>query len=185
MDVYKFGAVICAVVVVVLLVSLTREQFENVGRPADLSDGAYRITNTSNIPLTSNILTKVMCKDFLIGTQQPQRQLDWQLKRVAQSVYIFYKKGEKECLYAHPSNSPRSYFFPSCDAKSLCGLETPDHQGELDGDSLRTYFMILQHPSGLYYIKNMKNDMYLQMTNKRLSFTKTPNQMCLFNFKKL
>lgn len=175
---------IAAIIVVALLtwwLSTNQESFQHFGLPADVQDGLYRITSMKGLPLTSNIIDTVMCKDFLIGQTQHSKSTDWKLKRVAQGVYIFYKPGEKECMYTHPTNSIRSYYFPSCSSKNMCGLETPDYRGELDSDSLRTYFMILKHPKGKYYIKSMKNNKYVCMTNSELSFESKPNKNCLFS----
>lgn len=183
-EMYTACAVAGTILIIVLVYNkMRKEGFQNLAKPTVLPDGVYRITNTNNIPLTSNIVDTIMCNDFLIGATQPRKQLDWKLKRVAQSVYILYKQGEKECLYTSPADSLRSFYFPSCNTKNLCGLETPNHQGELDGESLRTYFMILQHPSGKYFIKSMKNDMYLKMTKDQLVFSKSPCPECLFSFK--
>ena len=178
-----FGIVAVIAVILLLVFRKSSEHFVAMGKPAELADGVYMIENVNKLPLTSNIVDTVMCKDFLIGTHdaQPTPDKHWLLKRVASSVYILYKVGKKECLYTHPTNTVRSYFFPSCDTKNLCGLETPDTQGELDQDSLRTYFMILEHPSGKHYIKSMKNNKYLCMTKKQISFKNNPTDECLFD----
>lgn len=158
------------------------ETFKHVGKPASLHDGIYSIVSADGSPLVSTIVDTVQCKDFLIGQVQPSKQQDWQLKRVADSIYIFYKLGKQECMYSSPNNEVRSYFFPTCNSQNLCGLEEPDYKGELDSESLRTYFMVLQHPSGQYYIKNMKNDMYLCMSKKHgLKFVKQLSADCLFS----
>ncbi len=178
-----FGIIAVIAVILLLVFRKSSEHFAAMGKPAELADGVYMIQNVNKLPLTSNIVDTVMCKDFLIGTHdaQPTPDKHWLLKRVASSVYILYKVGKKECLYTHPTNTVRSYFFPSCDTKNLCGLETPDTQGELDQDSLRTYFMILEHPSGKHYIKSMKNNKYLCMTKKQISFKNNPTDDCLFD----
>jgi hypothetical protein len=178
-----FGVIAVIAVILIIVTKKSNENFATVGKPSQVPDGVYMINNIHNLPLTSNIIDTVMCKDFLIGTQdaQPTPDKHWLLKRVASSVYILYKVGKKECLYTHPTNTVRSYFFPSCDTKNLCGLETPDAQGELDQDSVRTYFMLLEHPSGKHYIKSMKNNKYLCMNKKQISFRTQPNDDCLFD----
>jgi hypothetical protein len=184
---YTACAVVGALIILVIVYHMTKKEgFQNLGRSSDLPDCIYSIRSSkSKLPLSTNFVDLISCNDFTLGETKRPTKVNWKLKRVAQSVYIFFKEGEKECLYTHASNTPRSYYFPSCDAKNLCGLETPTYEGTLDGDSLRTYFMILQHPSGKFYIKSMKNDMYLQMINDRPSFSKNPNENCLFDFKKV
>lgn len=179
---YCVGAIVAFLLLIIFTSHVSKkEHFQNIAKASDLVDGTYRIANRDGLPLTSNIITTVQCNDFLIGRTKPSSSLDWKLKRVAQSVYILYKDGEKECLYAHPTNSVRSYLFSNCNSNNLCGLQTLNDRGELDKPSLRTYFMILEHPSGKFYIKNMKNDLFLQMTKNKLSFVNKPNEDCLFS----
>ena len=172
---------VAAILIVALVVLSSKEAFQNLGVPADVPDGVYTIRNNAGLSLTSNIIDPVQCNDFLIGQTYPSSSTDWKLKRVAQGVYIFYKQGEKECMYTHPTDSLRSYFFPSCNTKNMCGLETPDYKGDLDKESLRTYFMLLKHPQGKYYIRSMKNNRYLKMTDKSLDFSDKPSEECLFD----
>jgi hypothetical protein len=184
MDNTQIIVVILVIVVGFCLYRLTqksKEQYAFLGAPSNLSDGRYKIVSADGIPLNSDIIDTVQCKDFLIGKMPTHTTLDWELKRVADSVYIFYKVGKKECLYSSPADEIRSYSFPSCDTQNLCGLETPDYKGELDVDSLRTYFMILRNPDGKFFIKNMKSNKYVCMTKKGLQYSTTVNDKCLFS----
>jgi len=183
---------ICAMLLVVIIVTIVllyrqkEENFEHVGMAADLEDGVYLVTSANdNRVLASNIVDTVQCKDFMLGQAKPSADNAWMIQKVAQGVYIMYKPGKKECLYTSPAKELRSYFFPSCDSQNLCGLSTPDWKGELDGDSLRTYFMILQHPSGKYYIKSMLNNGYITMSKSRLQLLDEPATDSLFNFIKM
>ena len=175
------GLVIIICVTIVLIYRSKEESFEHVGKAAQLPDGVYTITSADGNILKSSIIDTVQCKDFTLGQPAPSKSDSWLLKRVAGGVYILYKTGKHECLYSSPANQLRSYFFPSCDSQNLCGLETPDWKGELEGDSLRTYFMILQHPEGKYYLKNMQNDMYITMEKDSLLLTKQPTKNSLFD----
>ena len=173
------------IIVVSIILLCKKEAFEYMASTANLADGVYSITSKSGAVLTSNLIDTVMCKDFLIGQTKPSSDNSWMLKRVAQGVYIFYKQGKKECLYTHPTNDIRSYFFPSCDTSNLCGLTEPDYKGQLDQDSLRTYFMILTNPQGKFFIKSMKNDKYLCMTNNQIKLLDSPDDNCLFDIKQV
>ena len=178
------GLLIIIVVTIILLSRTSGECFEHVGQPVDaanLPDGTYRITNVDGLSLRSDLVDTVQCKDFLIGVQPGPNAFDgWQLQRVSSSVYKLLKPSGKECLYASPANQLRSFYFPSCDGANLCGLSKPDYKGELDGDSLRSYFMILQHPNGKFYLKNMRNNMYVTMTSNKLKMTRQPTTQSLF-----
>ena len=152
---------------------------KHFGAAVDLKDGVYSIKNAEGIDLRSDIIDPVMCNDFLIGQAITKPGLNWKLKRVGPtSVYILYKEGEKECLYSHLGDEVRSYSFPSsCSSKNLCGLETPsDYKGELDPNSMRTYFMLLQSPEAAnkFYIKSMKTGKFLEMTKDKLRLSDTP-----------
>jgi len=178
---------ICAGLLIVIVVSIVllakgTEKFQHVGMAATLPDGNYSIINvaTSN-QFASNIVDTVQCKDFMIGQRQPPQTVGWNLKRVAEGVYKLNKPGDQECLYTSPQNTLRSYYFPGCQSKNLCGLDGPDYKGELDQDSLRTYFMILQHPTGHFYIKSMKNDMYVNMNDNKLYLSSQPTDNSLFS----
>ena len=170
-----------------LLYTMKHEGFAvHTGKPSNLPTGMYTIKNKNGVVLISDVFDTLMCNDFLLGRPfEPSKDSNWLLHRVAQSVYIFYKPSKKECLFTHPTDSLRSYFFPTCQGKSLCGLEQPDAYGEIDPESLRTYFMILQDPSGKYYIKSMKNDMYVCMSDKKISLVDQPTEECLFDIQPL
>jgi hypothetical protein len=146
---------------------------------AQIPDGTYFIKSGSN-HLASSIIDTVQCHDFMIGQTLPSQQTAWQLQRVANGVYILFKPGKQECLYSSPANQLRSFFFPTCQGSNVCGMETPDWRGELDPDSLRTYFMILQNPDGKFYLKNMKNDKYVNMTSSKIFLSNKPQQSSLF-----
>jgi hypothetical protein len=188
--------------------TLRTEKYGNVEIAATLPDGLYRVESTKGLTLNSNILDVVQCNAQLIGRQTPSKELDWQLKRVAQGVYIFYKQNKRECMYTHPTNDVRSFYFqpsgaPSytnntaqsvsyavdgtqimkeetCNLHNLCGSETLNEDGDIDQNSLRTYFMILDAGNNTYYIKSMKNDGYLQLHSKGIDFTKSKKQASTF-----
>ena len=188
---------LCATFVIYIiarfLMSLKEETYapiEHLGAPVELADGVYSIKNSFGLALTSNIIDPVMCNDFLIGQPVTKPGLNWMLKRVGPtSVYILYKEGEKECLYSHLGNEVRSFSFPAtCSSKNLCGLEAPsDYKGELDFNSMRTYFMLLQSPDGpnKVYIKSMKTGKFLEMTKDKLRLRDTPNKHALFTITKV
>ena len=169
------------IVVSIVLLLKNKEKFEHTGMAASLPDGNYKIVNvaTGNV-FANKIVDTVQCNDFMIGQPQPPVSTVWNLKKVAEGVYKLQKPGDQECLYTSPQNTLRSYFFPGCKQTNLCGLDKPAYTGELDQDSLRTYFMILQHPSGNFYIRSMKNDMYVNMSDNKLYLTKGPTDNSLF-----
>jgi len=173
-----YGLLVVVVIVIISLLS-SKESFKHVGMAAQLPDGLYFIKSGNN-HLTSNIIDTVQCHDFLIGKTAPSQDTAWQIQRVASGVYILFKPGKQECMYSSPANELRSFFFPSCTGKNLCGLEQPDFRGELDPDSLSTYFMILQNPDGKFYLKNMKNNKYVNMTSTKLFLSNSPKQSSLF-----
>ena len=180
---------ICAGLILVIIITLyklykrTTESFAPTVSSTFLPDGVYSITHSSGVPLVSSAIDTVMCKDFKIDPAATPQSVNWQLHRVAQSVYILYKPGKKECLYTNPANEVRSYSFPGCNTQNLCGLEKPDTQGELDKESLRTYFMVLKHGSGKHLLKSMKNDGYLCMKHGQVSFENSPSKDCLFDIR--
>lgn len=198
-----FLILVCLLVLAVVLYSVIRtlrtEKYGYVELAASFPDGVYRVQSTDGLTLNSSILDVVQCNAQLIGRQEPSKELDWSLKRVAQGVYIFYKQNKQECMYTHPTNDVRSFFFqpsgaPSyknntaqsvsyavdgtqivqeqtCNLQNLCGSETLNSDGEIDSNSLRTYFMILEAGNDTYWIKSMKNDGYLQLSPKGVTFT--------------
>ena len=83
---------VCILVLTVIICSVIRtlrtEKYGNVEIAATLPDGLYRVQSTKGLTLNSSILDVVQCNAQLIGRQTPSKELDWQLKRVAQGVYI-------------------------------------------------------------------------------------------------
>ncbi len=181
---YLFGAFLAFLSMCCLLHFSSGESFDYTGKGTNIPDGNYYISSAmSHLPLTSNIIDTIQCNDFLIGQTEPSETNSWQLKRVAGSVYILFKNNQRECLYSSPANEVRSFFFEDCVSPNLCGAQSLDYRGELDSSSLHSYFMILQHPRGAFYIKNMKNGMFLEMTQDSLRFVKNVNKNCLFNIR--
>jgi len=175
------GLFVIIVVTIILISRCGQERFQHVGQVSTLPDGVYTITSADGKLMKSDIVDTVMCKDFQLGQQVVPEFDGWQLNRVSQGVYKLTKPGDKQCLYASPANELRMYNFPTCDGANLCGLNGPNYKGELDGDSLRSYFMILQHPSGKFYLKNMMNNLFVTSTNNRIMMTKQPDEQSLFD----
>lgn len=162
-----------------------KESFTHVGAPVDIPDGIYNILNQSNKPLASTAFTPIQCKQFMFSQATPSSETAWKIQRVAHGVFMFKKPSDQECMYTSPDNSIRSYVMNgTCASKSLCGLDKPTETGDLDERSLHTYYMILQHPNGKYYIKSMSNDLYLCMKDS-LSLVSEPTEDCLFSFQSL
>jgi hypothetical protein len=173
---------IIALITAIVYVCARKESFPHVGVPVDMPDGTYNIISVSGKPLASTAFTPIQCKQFLFSQSIPSSETAWNIKRVAHGIFMLKKPGDQECMYTSPDNSVRSYVMNgSCASKSLCGLDKPTETGDLDERSLHTYYMILQHPNGKYYIKSMSNDLFLCMKDT-LSMTNEPTEECLFTF---
>jgi len=178
---FAAGLVLLAAVV---FMQSRNETFRHLGAPAELADGVYEIKNIYGNDLHTDLVDTVQCKSFMIGKPVRASQKGWKVKRVSSGVYILFKPNEEECLYVNSdSNQLRSYLLSSdagCQSKSLCGMQQPDEKGQLDKSSLQTYFMILQHPNGKYYVKNMKNDKFVMMSDRAIKLVTNPTEECLF-----
>jgi hypothetical protein len=179
-----------AVIAIVLFTMciLKSESFQHIALPAstaDLPDGTYIITSNSGINLASNYVTPVQCNNFLYNNPiKASNKTSWNLQRVADGVYMLKKPDGKECLYTNIDRTIRSFVFDSgCNKKNLCGVSKPSYTGNLDENSLHTYFMIMKHPNNKFYIKSMSNDMYFTLSsNGTLSLLKEPTEDSLFSF---
>jgi hypothetical protein len=154
----------------------------------------YNVTNSQGLELVSSAFTPVMCNNWIITNQSKflhPLQKGWVLQEVqgAPGVYIFNKPQMNECLYTHYTmNKPdevRSYLKEgSCIKTSLCGDTSLNYQGELDENSLRTYFRLVKAPQGNYII-SVKNNEYLCIDAGKVSFKSSPDASCQFTFNKL
>jgi len=164
------------------------ESFQHIALPAtssDLPDGTYIITSHGGINLASNYVTPVQCNNFLYNHPiKGSDKTSWTLQRVADGVYILKKPDGLECLYSNIDRTVRSYVFDTgCNKKNLCGTTKPSYTGNLDENSIHTYFMILKHPNNKYYIKSMSNDMYFTLSNNgTLTLRQEPTEDSLFSF---
>jgi hypothetical protein len=154
----------------------------------------YNVTNSQGFELVSSAFTPVMCNNWIITNQSKflhPLQKGWVLQEVqgAPGVYIFNKPQMNECLYTHYTmdkrDEVRSYLKEgSCVKTSLCGDTSLNYQGELDENSLRTYFRLVKAPQGNYII-SVKNNEYLCIDGGKVSFKTSPDASCQFTFNKL
>ncbi len=174
--------------VILSMCVLKYESFQHVGLPAftaDLPDGTYMITSKDGINLASNYVTPVQCNNFLYNDPiKGSKKTSWNLQRVADGIYMLKKPDGLECLYTNIDKTVRSFAFDTgCNKKNLCGTAKPTYTGNLDENSLHTYFMILKHPNNKFYIKSMSNDMYFTLApNGDLTLLQEPTEDSLFTF---
>jgi len=156
----------------------------------------YSVVNSQGLELVSSAFTPVMCNNWIITNQSKflhPLQKGWVLQEVqgAQGVYIFNKPQMNECLYTHYTmNQPdevRSLVKEgSCVKTSLCGDTSLNYQGELDESSLRTYFRVIKSDIGSgNNIVSVKNNEYLCIDGGKVSFKKSPDATCVFNFNRM
>ncbi len=152
----------------------------------NFGDGIYAIKNYQSIDLTSAAFTPVQCNNFVIGTSRPSTETNWRIKNIVgqPGVIQLVKPQGNECLFAGLDNQLKSYFWSdaSCPKRTnLCGLDTSDYRGDLDPQSMPTYFRILNSSTGGYLIQSLETNKFICLQNNQVSMQVNPNSTCVFS----
>jgi len=162
-----------------------------LGMPAKFNDGVYAIYNYENTSLTSSAFTPIQCNNFEIGVSKPSPQKDWLLKMIdeKQAVYQLFKPTQNECLYAGIDNQLKSYFWNEANCgkrKNICGLEELNSFGELDEQSMPTYFKLVYNTDKTgVLIQSMDSKRYVSLSKDQVTMKDTPDLSCIFRIQRV